>query len=150
MFWFVISYEGAGRMQVCEGMQNKDTYLKVLQHRVLPQMRDWQPAGITTFMHDKAPCHTARICTQFIRENNIQLLDWPGNSPDLNPIENLFGILKKQLAGETITTRNAMIARVIHLWNREVRTVDYIRQLIDSMPHRIQCVIRARGGHTRY
>ena len=43
----------------------------------------------TIFMQDGAPCHRAKIVTQFLKSKKIQFLDWPGNTPNLNPIENL-------------------------------------------------------------
>ena len=41
------------------------------------------------FIHDGAPCHQSKIVKQFLTENHIKILDWPGNSPDLSLIENL-------------------------------------------------------------
>ena len=50
------------------------------------------------FQQDSAPCHIARIVKQWLAEPGVQLLDWPGNSPDLNPIENLWVSIKKRVA----------------------------------------------------
>ena len=46
------------------------------------------------FMHDGAPCHQLKIIKQFLTENHIKILDWPGNSPDLSLIENLWFKMK--------------------------------------------------------
>jgi transposase len=48
------------------------------------------------FMQDNAPCHKALIVTQFFDENNIKTLDWSAQSPDINPIENLWAFIKKR------------------------------------------------------
>lgn len=149
MMWAIISYQGTGRLYTCQGNMNQFQYLNIMQDHVLPQFREWRQHGVTTFMHDKAPCHTARRVSQFIRENRLTVLDWPGNSPDLNPIENLFGILKDRLSRETILTRDEMVERVRHHWTREI-TMANVKKLIDSMPRRIQSVITARGGITKY
>ena len=50
------------------------------------------------FMQDSAPCHRAKIVTQFLKSKKIQILHWSGNSPDLNPIENLWTVLKDKVS----------------------------------------------------
>jgi transposase len=50
-----------------------------------------------TFQHDLAPCHNSKAVKKFVQENEINMLDWPGNSSDMNPIENLWSIVKKRL-----------------------------------------------------
>ena len=42
------------------------------------------------FMHDNAPCHKTEDVRELLRENNIPVMVWPANQPDLNPIENLW------------------------------------------------------------
>jgi transposase len=48
-------------------------------------------------MHDGAPCHKAKSITKFLAEKDVKNLSWPGYSPDMNPIANLWGIVKKRL-----------------------------------------------------
>ena len=52
-------------------------------------------------MQDGAPCHRAKVTTNFLREN-IAVLEWPGNSPDLNPIENLWEVPKDEVAAGSL------------------------------------------------
>ncbi|GFY11598.1 uncharacterized protein TNCV_4230671 [Trichonephila clavipes] len=62
----------------------------VLQNRLILQLEEWFPNGKPYIvMQDGAPCHTARSIKAFLAEQNIPLLDWPGNSPDMNPIKNI-------------------------------------------------------------
>ena len=52
----------------------------------------------TTFKQEGPPCHSSKFVSDFLEKKNIKTLDWPGNSPNLNPIENLWAILKDNVA----------------------------------------------------
>ena len=54
-------------------------------------------------MQDGAPCHCSKLVSDFLYKN-IKTLDWPGNSPDLNPIKNSWAILKDKVADEHPTS----------------------------------------------
>ncbi|GFU45491.1 transposable element Tcb2 transposase [Trichonephila clavipes] len=96
MIWSVISGKGTGRLDVVKGMMRQDQYKDVLQNRWIPQLEEWFPNGESyIFMQDGAPCHTARSIKAFLAEQNILLLDWPGNSPDMNTIDNAWELMKK-------------------------------------------------------
>jgi transposase len=68
-------------------------------------LKDWFPEGDFVFMHDGAPCHKAKSITKFFAEKDVKTLPWPGYSPDIKPIENVWGIVKKRLKKINITTK---------------------------------------------
>ncbi len=146
-----MSHQGAGRLHVVEGSMNKDQYLRVLRTRVRPQMAEWFPLGDGIFQQDKAPAHTAKQCLKYLEDEHIRVLDWPGNSPDLNVIENLWAIIKKrlQLDGGSQTPCE-LISNVIQAWHRDATLSHVLQSLVESMPRRIESVIKAKGGHTKY
>ena len=101
------------------------------------------------FQQDGAPCHTAKICTKWFADNGIRLLDWPGNSPDLNPIENLWARLKRLVAAKRPSNKRELIAAIIATWHHTI-SKDNLKCLVDSMPRRCEAVIKARGYPTKY
>jgi transposase len=68
---------------------NSSKYTEILQSRVLPFPQTFAD-GKETFQHDLVPCHNTKAVRKFIRENKISMLEWPGNSPDMNAIEKLY------------------------------------------------------------
>jgi len=96
MIWGCMCMNGVGRIQVVDGTINANKYMsEILQPKRLPSARDlFGAANEYIFQQDGAPCYTAKKCKKWFTENNIEVLDWPGNGPDLNPIENLWSWLE--------------------------------------------------------
>ena len=122
-------------------------YLEVLKERLRPMMARRQT---TIFMHDGAPCHQARIVKSWLAEQRVDVLSpWPGNSPDLNPIENLWVILKRKVAARNPTSASDLKEAIKHVWCEEI-TQELCQKLVHSMPDRISAVLRNRGQCTKY
>lgn len=118
MVWSVISGKGTGRLYIVEKTMRQDQYKKVLETRLIPQLKEWfSNEEEPIFMHDGAPCHKAKSITKFLKQENIKVLDWPGNSPDMNPIENVWELLKREISKSTITTKRELIEKLIYEWN---------------------------------
>lgn len=120
----------------------------ILQQHVVPFMR--QHPEITSFQQDNARPHTARICKDFLEQNDIQVLSWPAKSPDLSPIENLWGLLKDRLRkmDHPPTTIPALTEFLQREWQAFPQPM--IRRLFNSMRRRCTKCIAAMGGHIDY
>ena len=75
-----------------DGMMNIKAYLPIIERKVSTELSKLHPQAI--FQQYSAPCHKAKIITYCFKKMKVRELGWPGNSPDLNPIENLCRLLK--------------------------------------------------------
>jgi len=151
MVWSVISGKGTGSVYIVEGTLKQDQYVKILQTRLIPQIKKWfRHESECIFMHDSAPCHKAKSVTSFLEKKNVNVLPWPGNSPDLNPIENAWELLKRKIAIQNIKNQTDLVESLVRVWNNDEELQKNIKNCIQSMPRRVQAVIDAKGGSTKY
>ncbi|KAG1664878.1 Transposable element Tc3 transposase [Nymphon striatum] len=138
------------RLVSVEGMMNSDKYKAVLQTHLLPTMRRDFPDGDGIFQQDLAPCHTSCKMRTFFEESGLEVLDWPGNSPDINPIKNLWVIMKRRLQKEDCSTMTKLISAGIRAWYHDEELAKMCSNLVESMPNRVQMLVKAKGGHISY
>lgn len=101
-------------------------------------------------MHDNARPHAARIVTEYLNEVGIPPMAWPSRSPDLNPIEHVWDMLGRKVRSRVPSPRTLDELRNVLLEEWEAIPQHAIYSLIESMPRRMNAVIQARGGNTRY
>ena len=125
---------------------NGERYLTLLQEKLEFYVNSHQ---VTTLMHDGAPCHHARKVTDWLQSKDIQLLEWPGNSPDCSPIENLWSLMEDRVVAMQPTSVDHMQQCIKEVWRTQI-TPEYCKALIHSMPSRMEAVIAAKGYCTKY
>ena len=100
------------------------------------------------FMQDGVSRYRSKVVSDFLKKKNIKMLDWPGNSPDLNLIENLWPILKDKVADKHPTiAKDLELAK--RIWTQKI-TAEYCKHLVHNMLCCLQAVIKNKGGYTIY
>src|SRR5258705_7468020 len=105
MVWGCIGRAGTGQLHFIHGNVNAFKYQDILRMRLLPSIDTLRPLRDVIFQQDGATCHTAKTTKRWLAEHQIETLPWPSNSPDLSPIENVWGIItnKPLLCGAWLT-----------------------------------------------
>ena len=147
MIWGAISKHGvAGIFFFPPGTtKNGSRYVELLAEKLEIHMA---VHNCTIFMQDGAPCHRSKIAKTFRAENRIKVLDWLGNSPNLNPIENLWTNMKNNVAEKHPSSAKDLVKVIKEMWVKEI-SQELRRNLVRSMPRRLQEVIKNRRS-TKY
>ena len=98
---------------------NSDKYVDVTEKKVIPDMRRAFPDDRGIFQQDLALCHSSKKVKTVFRQYKLNVLEWPGNSSDLNHIENLWAIMKSRFQNLDCTTMTKLIEAFIQIWYRD-------------------------------
>ncbi len=128
--------------------KNNSITPEILEHFMLPSADKLYGDADSIFQQDLAPAHTAKGTKSWFNNHGVTVLDWPANSPDLNPIENLWGIVKRKIRDTRPNNADDMKATVKETWASI--PPQQCHKLITSMPRRIEAVIKAKGAPTKY
>jgi len=148
MVWGCIAYEGVGALTVINGTLDSIGYTRILSTYLHDSANKLGLKDGFIFQQDNAPCHKSQYTMEFFKESKVTLLDWPPQSPDLNPIEHVWSYMKLKLTEKEVKNKKQLITEIFNIWHAIPN--DFIRNLYDSMPNRVEAVIRAKGGHTSY
>jgi hypothetical protein len=110
------------------------------------------------FMHDNASVHKAYIVRELLQDLNITVMEWPPYLPDLNPIENIWALLKANLheicpelrgvMPKNEATRQLLEDTAYEAWQQLDMAI--FESLAEAMPRRVKVVIEADGWYTKY
>jgi DDE superfamily endonuclease len=151
MVWGCMGWNGVEKLIEVEGKMDAEQYCEILEEGLVESFETLEmEEGEHYFQQDNDPKHTSKKAEKWFEDNDIQVISWPAQSSDLNPIEHLWKHLKHQLCQYETPPKGVheLWDRVSEEWNKI--SPETCQNLIESMPRRIQAVIRAKGGHTKY
>lgn len=123
-----------------------EVYVDIIEKHI-PQIEEML-GNRWRLQQDNDPKHTSRVAKGFLQENVPTVMDWPSNSPDLNPIENLWAIVKRNVE----IRRPGGIGQLERYMKEEWAKIseDAIKNLVGSMKRRCELVIEAEGDRISY
>ena len=130
---------------------DQNLYRTILEDDLIQTIKFYQlDTEKVIFQHDNDPKHKTKSVQNWLTTQDFQVLEWPAQSPDLNPIENLWSNLKRRLNQYESPPKG-----VLELWERievewEKIDKDTCMKLVESMTKRMKAVIKAKGTWINY
>ena len=149
MMWAAFSYSSKTPLCKISTRMNSEKYIDLLEDCLIPFIEDNQEENVV-YQQDNAAIHTSKKSREWFRQKDLPLLKLPARSPDINPIENLWGILSRAVYknGKQYNNIKELEKAIRVEWSKiHIAT---LQKLICSMANRIFQVIQHNGGSTSY
>lgn len=147
MVWGCFSGSGTGPLVRVDGIMDRYLYRDILRDHMLPYAEEEMPLR-WLFQQDNDPKHKSQLVKNWMNANAVPLMEWPSQSPDLNPIENLWDHLDKRIRHYTIRNTEELF-QVLELEWKNI-SKDFCVKLVNSMQRRCFEVIKSKGYATKY
>lgn len=144
--WGGISARGALKLEIFEENLNAEAYIQILR-RKLPEIQRLYPEG-WQWQQDGSGVHRAGIANNFIAQEVPKKIEWPPYSPDISPIENIWGWLKGKVAKDCPKNVEALKKSIRTHW--EAMDIEFLAPYFESMPKRMAMVIESDGKKIKY
>ena len=130
MVFGMFSSQGTTPLVRLQTRVNAQIYKNIVQDHVVPVI---QNSGFdrATFMQDNAPCHKAKVAMSYLSEQDFEIMDWPPQSPDLNPIENLWKTLGMKVMERNTTNTEDLWVKLQEEWSKI--SIEDCQELIRSL-----------------
>lgn len=147
LFWAAISIKTRTDLISSSGTMNSERYCQMLKDSFIPFTIRSRTRRFF-LQQDNAPAHISKLSKAFFATNDLKTIEWPANSPDLNPIENIWGILKRNVSIRSPTTMNELSFFAADEWAKI--PAETVQKTINSMKLRILQVLERNGRKCDY
>lgn len=148
MVWGCFSQNGVGPIHWIKETMTKEVYRDILENTMLPFAEENMPL-LWIFQQDNDPKHSSKLVKEWFSTKKVKVMEWPSQSPDLNPIENLWGDVKRALGKlPKPKNRQELWENVQNAWKDLPATK--CQKLVDSMTRRCHEVLKNKGFTTKY
>nr|ACV85768.1 transposase [Acipenser fulvescens]ACV85769.1 transposase [Acipenser fulvescens] len=148
MLWGCFSASGPGKLVKIEGKMDAVKYREILKENLLKSARDLGLGRRFIFQQDNDPKHTAKATLEWLKNKKVNVLEWPSQSPDLNPIENMWKELKIAVHQRSPSNLTELEQFCKEEWAKIA--VSRCAKLVETYPNRLMAVIAAKGASTKY
>ena len=135
MVWGCFCWSGVGLLCKVSGNLKTDSYIDILENALIPSVDLHSLHSGWTFQQDNAPCHRSKGTKQWFDEQKIEVMDWPAQSPDLNPIENLWDRIYLRIQEKSPSNHSELWNAILSTWDSI--DINQLHTLIDSMPQKM-------------
>lgn len=148
MVWGCMSSKGCGNLVIIRGTMDKYVYKTILTKNLRASAIKLGLEEDFIFQQDNDPKHTSQYVSDYFVKKDINLLDWPSQSPDLNPIEHLWDHIKCEVRKKKPKNIKELEKYVIEIWNSIDPEV--CKKIVRTMYDRASEVLKSKGGHIPY
>ncbi|TKS65777.1 Transposable element [Collichthys lucidus] len=148
MLWGCVASAGTGNLVRVEGRMDSSQYQQILANNVQESVTKLKLRRGWILQQDNDPKHCSNSTKAFMQRNNYNVLEWPSQSPDLNIIENLWCDLKRAVHAQKPSNLTELEMFCKEEWSKIPSTT--LQTLIGSYRKRLEAVISAKGGSTKY
>lgn len=151
MVWGCMTRAGLGRLVRVKGMVNRYVYVDILKSGFLGTLSDHNILhGTYIFQQDNDSKHTSKFAKAWMQDNGLNVLPWPPQSPDMNPIEHVWNEVERRIRKRSPLPHSAedLWEALQEEWNGF--GTEFLEKLYNSMPQRIEDLLKSKGGSTRW
>ena len=143
MVWGCFSFKGFHKIVLINGIMDKYKYANILVNNILDF--DYNKK---IFQQDNDPKHTSYHLKEFFEMHKINVLPWPAQSSDLNPIENVWSIIKSKIRGKNFKNKQELFNEIKNIWDN--LDANIAKKLVASVQNRVFEVLKNNGGSIKY